>query len=173
VHLEARLTPVAFDRATGDDVLAMRAALDRMDRADTARAFLDAVMTLHRALVAAARVPVLDAMHQAVVALLRSTLSRATFVEGYEPLLRHSIDVHRGIVEAISSRNRTAFSKVMLLHHDDLVRADDPRRSPAPLPPRSRRAKRSRWQVLDFQIPNGGHRKRVGSTLATVKNPRS
>jgi DNA-binding FadR family transcriptional regulator len=136
VHLEAQLTPVAFDRATGDDVLAMRAALDRMDRAGTAHAFLDAVMTLHRALVAAARVPVLDAMHQAVIALLRSTLSRATFVEGYEPLLRHSIDVHRGIVEAISSHNRPAFSKVMLLHHDDLVRADDPRRSPAPVPPR-------------------------------------
>jgi hypothetical protein len=42
--------------------------------------------------------------------------------------------VHQGIVEAISSRNRAVFHKVMLLHNDDLVRADDPRRSPGHLP---------------------------------------
>ena len=130
VHLEAQLTPVAFDRATEDDVTAMRAALEQMDGARDARAFLAAVMTLHRALVSAARVPVLDAMHQTVIALLRSTLSRATFIDGYEPLLQHSLEVHHGLVDAIASRNRPAFAKVMLLHQDDLVRADDPRRSP-------------------------------------------
>jgi DNA-binding FadR family transcriptional regulator len=130
VHLEAQLTPVAFDRATADDVTAMRAALEEMNRARDARAFLEAVMTLHRALVSAARVPVLDAMHQTVIALLRSTLSRATFIDGHEPLLRHSLEVHRGLVDAIASRNRPAFAKVMVLHQDDLVRADDPRHSP-------------------------------------------
>ena len=130
VHLEAQLTPVAFDRASEDDVAAMRAPLDRMNQARDARAYLEAVMTLHRALVAAAHVPVLDAMHQTVVAVLRSTLTKATFIDGYEPLLQHSIGVHHGIVEAISSRNRPAFHKVMLLHNDDLVRSDDPRRSP-------------------------------------------
>ncbi len=130
VHLEAQLTPVAFDRATGDDIVAMRDALAQMDRARDARAFLEAVMTLHRALVSAARVPVLDAMHQTVITLLRSALSRATFVDGYEPMLQHSLDVHHGLVEAIASGNQAAFGKVMLLHHDDLVRADDPRRSP-------------------------------------------
>ncbi len=130
VHLEAQLTPVAFDRATGDDVLAMRDALAQMDQAREACAFLEAVMRLHRALVSAARVPVLDAMHQTVIAVLGSTLSRATFIDGYEPMLQHSLDVHRGLVEAIASRNRPAFGKVMLLHHDDLVRAGDPRRSP-------------------------------------------
>jgi DNA-binding FadR family transcriptional regulator len=133
VHLEAQLTPVAFDRASAEDVEFMRAALEQMAQAGDAGSFLDAVMTLHRVLVAAARVPVLDAMHQTVVATLRATLSRATFVDGYEPLLRHSIGVHQGLVEAIASRNRAAFHKVMLLHHDDLIRADDPRRSPAQL----------------------------------------
>lgn len=130
VHLEARLTAVAFDRATEEDVAVMRAAVRQMAGTGDARSFLDAVMSLHRALVAAARVPVLDGMHQAVIALLRGTLSRATFIDGYVPLLRHSIDVHAALVEAISDHDRTAFNKVMRLHNDDLVRADDPRRSP-------------------------------------------
>ena len=39
-----------------------RTSLDRMNQARDARAYLEAVMTLHRALVAAAHVPVLDAM---------------------------------------------------------------------------------------------------------------
>jgi DNA-binding FadR family transcriptional regulator len=131
VHLEAQLTPVAFDRAGPADIAAMRRAVEHMTKAADAASFLDAVMTLHRALVTAARVPVLDAMHQSVVAVLRATLSRATFIEGHEPLLAHSIAVHQGIVEAIATRNRPAFHKVMLLHHDDLIRTDDPRRSPA------------------------------------------
>jgi DNA-binding FadR family transcriptional regulator len=130
VHLEAQLTPVAFDRATEGDITAMRAPLDQMSQARDAGAYLEAVMTLHRALVVAAHVPVLDAMHQTVVAVLRSTLTRAIFIDGHEPLLRHSIGVHQGIVEAINSRNRPAFHKAMLLHDDDLIRSDDPRRSP-------------------------------------------
>ena len=130
VHLEAQLTPVAFDRATAADVDAMRTALTQMDAARDARAYLEAVMTLHRALVTASRVPVLDAMHQTVIAVLRSTLTRATFIEGYEPLLRHSIGVHEGLVDAIAGHDRTAFGKVMLLHNDDLIRTGDPRRSP-------------------------------------------
>lgn len=57
-------------------------------------------------------------------------LTRGTFIEGYEPLLRHSISVHEGLVDAIDDHDRTAFSKVMLLHNDDLIRTGDPRRSP-------------------------------------------
>jgi DNA-binding GntR family transcriptional regulator len=101
-----------------------------MTRADDARSYLDAVMSLHRALVVAARIPVLDGMHQTVVALLRGTLSRAVFVDGYEPMLRHSISVHTDIVDAISRHDRAWFEEIMRRHNDDLVRADDPRRSP-------------------------------------------
>jgi DNA-binding GntR family transcriptional regulator len=108
----------------------MRDIVLQMTQASDARSYLDTVMSLHRALVAAARIPVLDGMHQTVVTLLRATLSRAVFVDGYEQMLRHSITVHEGIVEAIGSHDRVSFDKVMRLHNDDLVRADDPRRSP-------------------------------------------
>jgi len=54
----------------------MREIVKQMTDASDARSYLDAVMSLHRALVAAARIPVLDGMHQTVVALLRATLSR-------------------------------------------------------------------------------------------------
>lgn len=135
VHLEARLTEVAFDRATAEDIAVMRGCLEEMTAARDARAFLDAVMSLHRALVRAARVPVLDGMHEAIVALLRGTLSRAVFIDGHEEMLRHSLDVHEGIVAAISAQDRTAFAKIIRLHNQDLIRADDPHRSPAvPLP---------------------------------------
>ena len=130
VHLEARLTAVAFERATRDDVTIMQDIVRQMTRASDARSYLDAVMSLHRALVVAARIPVLDGMHQTVVALLRATLIRATFVDGHEPMLRHSIVVHEGLVDTIGRQDRTSFEKVMRLHNDDLVRADDPRRSP-------------------------------------------
>ena len=57
-------------------------------------------------------------------------MSRATFIEGYEPMLLHSISVHECLGEAIADHERSAFIKVMLLHNDDLVRTGDPRRSP-------------------------------------------
>ena len=69
-------------------------------------------------------------LRQTVIAVLRSTLSRATFIEGYEPLLRHSISVHEGLVEAIADHEQSDFIKVMLLHNDDPIRTGDPRRSP-------------------------------------------
>jgi len=130
VHLEARLTELAFDRATDADIDAMRAGVAELQAATDARSYLNAVMLLHRAIVVAARVPVLDGMHQSVVALLQATLSRASFVDGYEQMLQHSRDVHAGLVEAIAARNRTAFNKIVRLHEEDLVRVDDPRRSP-------------------------------------------
>lgn len=130
VHLEESLTRVAFLRADDRDVSAMSEACDQMSRASDARGYLEGVMRLHRVLVSAARVPVLDAMHQSVVALLQGSLARARFIDGYGPMLRHSLDVHAGLVDAIRDRNQEAFSKVLALHHDDLIRADDPERSP-------------------------------------------
>ena len=108
----------------------MREALDVMASAADARGYLEGTMRLHRALVTAARIPVLDGVHEAIIALLQGALSRASFIEGHQPLLQHSLDVHSGIVEAIAGQDRIAFTKVMNLHNDDLIRADDPRRSP-------------------------------------------
>jgi DNA-binding FadR family transcriptional regulator len=131
VHLENALTPLAFDRADARDVSAMAEACDHMARAVDARGYLEGVMRLHRVIVSAARVPVLDGMHQTIVALLQGSLTRAVFVAGHDEMLRHSLDVHTGIVDAIRHRNREMFTKVMALHHDDLIRVDDPSRSPA------------------------------------------
>jgi DNA-binding FadR family transcriptional regulator len=130
VHLEGRLTEIAFVRATDDDVADLQVHVEQLEAARNARAYLDAVMRLHRVLVRAAKVPVLDGMHQSVVALLQATLSRAEFIDGYEQTLRHSIDIHAGLVDAIAARDRVAFDKIVRLHDADLVRADDPRRSP-------------------------------------------
>jgi DNA-binding GntR family transcriptional regulator len=135
-----------------------------MNAAGDALAYLEAVMTLHRALAAAARVPVLDAMHQTVVAVLRATLARATFIDGYQPLLRHSIGVHEGLVEAIASRNRVAFSKVMLLHNDDLIRTGDPRRSPGQVMPPAGLRGADRGLDAGDQLGAGGRRGRASRT---------
>jgi DNA-binding FadR family transcriptional regulator len=131
VHLEEALTPVAFVRADDRDVAAMSDALDQMARVTDARAYLEGVMRLHRVVVSAARVPVLDGMHQSVVAILQASLTRAVFIEGHQPMLTHSLAVHQGLVDAFRSRDRDLFAKIMRLHHEDLIRTDDPRRSPA------------------------------------------
>ena len=133
VHLEDALTTLAFHRADQRDIDAMQDALDNMQVAHDARSYLEALLRLHRTLVSAARVVVLDGMHQSVVALLQAGLSRAVFVDGYEPKLEHSLDVHRNIVEAIRRHDGGLFEKMMALHHEDLIRTDDPRRSPTGL----------------------------------------
>ncbi|KLL11973.1 FadR/GntR family transcriptional regulator [Protofrankia coriariae] len=130
MHLEAGLAAVAFDRATTGDVDAIQDAYDRMASARDAHSYVKGTMRMHRALVTAARIPVLDGMHQSVVALLEATLSRATFIDGHEAMLRHSLNVHSDIIEAIRTRNRFAFERAMKLHNDDLIRTNDPHRSP-------------------------------------------
>lgn len=130
VHLERILTPLAFDRCEDTDVESMRRGLDAMDRAVDARGYLSGVMQVHRAIVRAARVPVLDGVHEAIVALLSGSLSRAAYIPGHEEMLRHSLSVHTELVDAIARRDRTTFDKLAALHDDDLVRADDPARSP-------------------------------------------
>lgn len=117
---------MAFDRATPSDISAMRDGLTHMAGVSEARGYLTGIIRVRRALVAASRVAVLDDMQQAVVALLGGGLSRAVFVDGHEEMLRHSFAVHTGIVD----HDRTRFDKVMNLHNEDLVRADDPGRSP-------------------------------------------
>ena len=130
LHLEVALAPVAFDRATDDDIAAMRGALEKIESATEARTYIVEIMNLHRVLVEAAHVPVLDGMHQVVVTLLQSSMGRAVFVDGHQSLLAHSVEVHVGLVDAIEKRDRTIFDKILRLHHDDLVRVDDPSRSP-------------------------------------------
>jgi DNA-binding FadR family transcriptional regulator len=130
IYLEDTLTSLAFHRADQRDIDAMQAALDNMQQAHEARAYLEALLRLHRALVSAARVTVLDGMHQTIVGLLQAGLSKAVFIDGYEPMLQHSLNVHRDLVEAIRRQDSQLFEKTLALHHEDLIRTDDPRRSP-------------------------------------------
>lgn len=130
VHLEGALTEVAFARATAEDVSLMRAEVDRIANAPDAKAFINGVMALHRAIVSAAHITVLDAMHQSIVAVLQANISRAAYIDDYQEVHQKSVTVHRDLVEAIATRDRHAFARVMPIHNDALVRADDPRRSP-------------------------------------------
>jgi DNA-binding FadR family transcriptional regulator len=130
VHLENSLNELAFERATDDDLVAMDRALAAMQDAADARAFLGGVMELHRALARASRVLVLDDMHQTIVALLLASLSRASYIDGHEPLVAASVAVHREMVAALRASDSAAYADVMSRHHESLVRADDPRRSP-------------------------------------------
>ncbi|MGK2882685.1 MAG: FadR/GntR family transcriptional regulator [Mycobacterium sp.] len=126
VHLENTLTPIAFGRATEQDVTWMREALDQMESARDPVHFFVAVMQVHRTLVAAARIRVLDGMHQAIVASLSSRLTRADFVPGYEDVLQHSLWVHVAMVDAIERRDQEAFDKLSVLHSKDLERGSCP-----------------------------------------------
>ncbi len=130
LHLEASLTEVAFERATPEDVSRMREALADMTAGEDARRYLSGVIALHRALVAAARLTVLDEMHQSIVAVLQANLSRAVFVAGHAKTLRHSVAVHTAIVDSLAAHDRAAFEQAMSQHSDDLVSTIDPRRSP-------------------------------------------
>lgn len=130
VFLEEALTPVAFERADAEDVARMREALTAMSTATDAREFLHAVIALHRALVVASKVAVLDGMHDAIVTLLLSSLSRASFVDGHEAILGKSMSVHRSIVKAIAAHDRPAFDRIIARHNDDLIRPGDRQLSP-------------------------------------------
>jgi DNA-binding FadR family transcriptional regulator len=132
IHLEQGVNGVAFERADPSDVASMMDAVDRMDAASSARDFLEAVVAFHRALVVAARLPVLDDMHQAVTTLLLASLSRAEFIPDHDAKVAASASVHREIAHAVQTRDAEAFAEVMGRHHESLVRADDPRRSPKP-----------------------------------------
>jgi DNA-binding FadR family transcriptional regulator len=124
------LTTVAFDRASPDDVKQMRSCLLDVGYAGDAGTYLEAVMELHRVIARAAQIPVLDGMHETVIAAIRATLRGANFIDGHEEMLRHSVQVHEGIVDSIATRERAAFAKFVGLHDQDLVRAEDPSRSP-------------------------------------------
>ena len=130
IYLEDTLTSLAFHRADQRDTDAMQAALDNMQVAHDARSYLEALLRLHRALVSAARVTVLDGMHQSIVGLLQAGLTKAVFIDGYETMLEHSLNVHRDLVEAIRRHDTHLFEKTLALHHEDLIRTEDPRRSP-------------------------------------------
>jgi DNA-binding FadR family transcriptional regulator len=130
LYLEFGLTKAAFERATAEDISAMRAAMATMRAATEAAEFLRAVLTFHGVVAAAAHIPVLEGMHQLVVTSITAVLSRVLFVDDHEPLLARSLQVHDDIVAAIAVHDQAAFVDAINRHDSDLIRADDPDRTP-------------------------------------------
>jgi len=130
LYLEFGLTKAAFERATPDDVAAMRAAMAAMRARSDAMGFLDAVLAFHAVVAAAAHIPVLEGMHQLVVTSIKAVLARVVFVRDHEPLLARSLDVHDDIVAAIALHDQVSFIDALNRHDEDLIRADDPDRTP-------------------------------------------
>ncbi|HTQ21474.1 FadR/GntR family transcriptional regulator [Mycobacterium sp.] len=130
LYLEFGLTKAAFERATGNDVAAMRAAMVVMRSTSEAREYFDAVLEFHGVLAAAAHIPVLEGMHTMLVTSIEVVLTRAVFVAGYQPLLAESLNVHDDIVAAIATRDHVSFIGAINRHDENLIRAEDPMRSP-------------------------------------------
>ena len=130
LYLEFGLTKAAFERADSNDIAAMRTAMVGMRASTTAPEFFDAVLRFHAVVAAAAHIPVLEGMHQLIITSIKAVLSRVTFVDNYEPLVANSLVVHDDIVAAISVHDQAAFVEAINRHDSDLIRADDPDRTP-------------------------------------------
>ncbi|MDP7705151.1 FadR/GntR family transcriptional regulator [Mycobacterium sp. TY815] len=130
LYLEFGLTKAAFERADADDVTAMRAAMVTLRASTDAARFFDAVLAFHGVVAAAAHIPVLEGMHQTIVTSIKAVLTRVRFVDQYEPLLAASLDVHDDIVAAIALHDQASFVASLNRHDKDLIRADDPDRTP-------------------------------------------
>jgi DNA-binding FadR family transcriptional regulator len=130
LYLEFGLTKAAFERATAEDIAAMRSAMVAMRSATEAAAFLRSVLAFHGTVASAAHIPVLEGMHQLIVTSITTVLGRVMFIEGYEPLLARSLKVHDDIVAAIAVHDQASFIDAINRHDSDLIRDDDPDRTP-------------------------------------------
>lgn len=130
LYLEFGLTKAAFERATAEDISAMRTAMGSMRASTEAAEFFDAVLTFHSVVAAAAHIPVLEGMHQLIVTSIKAVLSRVMFVEDHERLVAASLEVHDDIVAAIAVHDPASFVDAINRHDRDLIRADDPDRTP-------------------------------------------
>lgn len=130
LYLEFGLTKAAFERATSDDIAAMRSAMVTMRASTDAAQFFDAVLAFHRVVAAAAHIPVLEGMHQLIVTSIKAVLTGVVFVPHHEPLLASSLSVHDDIVAAIALHDQASFVDAINRHDQDLIRTDDPDRTP-------------------------------------------
>ncbi|OPX10705.1 FadR/GntR family transcriptional regulator [Mycobacterium sp. AT1] len=130
LYLEFGLTKAAFERATSNDISAMRSAMMTMRNASEAREFFDAILSFHSVIAGAAHIPVLEGMHQMLITSIKAILSRAVFAPDHEAALTDSIDVHDDIVAAIATHDHVSFVDAINRHDANLVRPSDPLRSP-------------------------------------------
>ncbi|MFD9076647.1 FadR/GntR family transcriptional regulator [Streptomyces lasiicapitis] len=116
--LERDAARYAAERRTPEDLTALRTALAERSRAWDAGdtdAFIDADMTFHRTVAATAHNAVLaelyghlsDAMHATIQSVLGAAVPDS---------VRHQIDAHSAIVDAIEARDATAAEAAVLAH---------------------------------------------------------
>jgi DNA-binding FadR family transcriptional regulator len=122
-HLDALLTTVAVQRATPDDIRAMEWALEDMRAAGPdARAFLNANMRFHLAVARASKIELLAALYESIVAVLATTMTKASFVDPTRELHPHNLQVHSDLIAAIRDQDATRIHKLLALHQHDTVR---------------------------------------------------
>ena len=116
--LERAAARHAAQRRTDEDLRALRAALAR--RADAWRAgdvpaFIDADLSFHRAVVAAAHNGMLAELYEHLGDALRSAL-RAVVGQPLPDAVRHQSDAHTAIVDAIEAHDAKAAVKAVKTH---------------------------------------------------------
>ncbi|MEI5103944.1 FadR/GntR family transcriptional regulator [Streptomyces sp. PmtG] len=116
--LERDAARYAAERRTPEDLAALRAALVERDRAwaeGNVEAFIDADMAFHRAVAAAAHNSVLADLYCHLSDATRSTV-RSVIGAPVPDAVRHQIDAHRAIVDAIEARDPERAEAVVLAH---------------------------------------------------------
>lgn len=130
-YLEDTLARVALNRLLPDDLRSIDWAFEDL-RASTKSAgeYWAANTQLHTAIGRAAKLPLLFELYQALVITLNSSLMHAEFIDDYQELLAHNIQVHADLINAIRDGQPDTLEKVLSTHRVDLVRADDSSWSP-------------------------------------------
>ncbi|MFG2135947.1 FadR/GntR family transcriptional regulator [Streptomyces sp. NPDC048650] len=108
----------AAARRTDEDLAALRGALAERGRAWQAgevAAFIDADMGFHRAVAAAAHNSVLAELYEHLSDALRDTL-QAVVGTSLPDAVRHQLDAHTAIVDAIEARDAKAAEDAALAH---------------------------------------------------------
>ncbi|MCL7495953.1 MULTISPECIES: FadR/GntR family transcriptional regulator [Streptomyces] len=115
----------AAERRTDEDLAALRGALAERGRAwesgDVA-AFIDADMRFHRTVAAAAHNSVLAELYEHLSDALRGTLE-AVLGTPLPEALRHQLDEHTAIVDAIEARDADAAERAALAHLTEAMNA--------------------------------------------------
>ncbi|GAB2729373.1 FadR/GntR family transcriptional regulator [Kitasatospora kifunensis] len=121
--LERDAARYAAQRRTEDDLRALRAALAQRDdawRADDMAAFVDADLSFHRAVAAAAHNAVLAELYEHLGEALRTALHAVVGQPLPDPV-RHQFDAHAAIVDAIEARDADAAERHALAHLAEAV----------------------------------------------------
>lgn len=116
---------LAVDRAAPQDVRAMSWALEEMrSHRDDPRSYLEATMRFHQAIARASGITVAIGLYETVIALLRTAMVRAAFVEPAQNRVHHSLETHEGMLRAINDGDTDRMAKLVSLHSSDLQRLD-------------------------------------------------